>query len=62
MTYYNLRIHKLNMFQHPIRSYADTVKARVTINCNKSQNIIFTSDIVFSRNSSFIFIFLLILP
>lgn len=35
------------MFQHPIRSYADTVKARVTINCNKSQNIIFTSDIVF---------------
>lgn len=47
MTYHNLRIHKLNMFQHPIKSYADTVKARVTINCNKSQNIIFTSDIVF---------------
>lgn len=40
MTYHNLRIHKLNMFQHPIKSYADTVKARVTINCNKSQNII----------------------
>ena len=39
MTYHNLRIHKLNMFQHPIKSYADTVKARVTINCNKSQNI-----------------------
>lgn len=32
MTYHNLRIHKLNMFQHPIKSYADTVKARVTIN------------------------------